>query len=143
MTPSFLALFGEDPYYQMLADAPATRRADADLWHIAFNPLLDMDQLLDHWEVGMLAISEFLEDAATITSDRLETIARAGKNTRSTMFKMFDGNFKSSGVSIIGEILREMHFEPEMKNWAPFLRRIRRGYREPIPSGDRRPANED
>ncbi len=122
-TDPFLTLLGEDVYYQLLADSP-DHPDQAVMAHIAMNPLLDMDDFLCYWEHGLMTLQEFLESVRDVTSSGLETIARAGHNTNWKHFEMFDGQFKSREDSVIGAILRQMHAQPDMKLWAPFLKAI-------------------
>lgn len=122
-TNPFLTLFGEDVYYQLLADAP-DRPDPAGMEHYAMNPLLDMDTFLCGWENGLMTLPEFLESVGDVTSSGLETIARAGRNTNWKFFEMFDGQFRSREDSVIGAILRQMHAQVDMKLWAPHLKAI-------------------
>ncbi len=119
----FLTLLGEDVYYQLLADA-RDRPDPAGMEHFAMNPLLDMDSFVCYWEHGLMTLREFLESVGDVTSSGLETIARAGHNTNWKHFEMFDGQFKSREDSVIGAILRQMHAQPDMKLWAPYLKAI-------------------
>ena len=122
-TDPFLALFGEEVYYQLLADAP-DRPDPADMAHFAFNPLLEMDSFVCYWENGLMTLPEFLESVGDVTSSGLETIARAGRNTNWKFFEMFDGQFRSREDSVIGAILRQMYAQVDMNLWVPYLKAI-------------------